>query len=88
MNGRDTPGFGTLKFGGEEFEVAFDWLERKAAGVGYEPAVGALEPFGAMALHATGDLGDADDAAGLKGVRQVGDVVFAFDEGEGFGGGV
>lgn len=70
---------------GEEFELAFDGFEGEAAGVGKRPAEWALKPFGAVVFHATGDLRDADDAAGFKGVRQVGEVVFAFDVGEGFG---
>ena len=35
---------------GEEFELAFDELEGEAAGVGHDPAVGALIPLGAVAL--------------------------------------
>ena len=56
--------------------------------MGERPAEWALKPFGAVALHTIGDLGNADDAAGFEGVRQIGDAVFAFDVGEGFGGGV
>lgn len=76
---------GQLKSRGEEFELAFDGFEGEAAGVGKRPAEWALKPFGAVVFHATGDLRDADDAAGFKGVRQVGEVVFAFDVGERFG---
>jgi len=79
MNRRETPGFGPLKFGGEEFELAFDGFEGETAGVGERPAERALKPFGAVVLDATGDLRNADDAAGFKGVRQIGDAVAALD---------
>ena len=81
-------GFGALKFRAEEFELAFDGHEWKAAGVGEGPAVGALEPFRAVVLDAIGDFSDADDAAGFIEVRKIGDAVFALDGGEGFGRGV
>ena len=71
-----------LKLWLEELELAFDGHEGEALRVGHDPAVGALKPFGAVAFHATGDLGEADDAAGFKGVWQVGDVVFVFDVGQ------
>ena len=35
-----------------------------------------------MTFHAVRDLGDADDAAGFKGARQIGNAVVAFDVGE------
>ncbi len=35
-----------------------------------------------MALHAINDLRNSDDAAGFKGVRQIGDVILTFDVGE------
>jgi hypothetical protein len=79
---------GGLKFRGEEFELAFAEFERQAAGVGERPAERALKPFGTVMLYAIGDLCNADGAAGFKGVRQIGDAVFAFDIGERFGGGV
>jgi len=39
-----------LNLRGEEFELAFDWLEGETRRVGHDPAVGALKPFGAVAL--------------------------------------
>lgn len=72
-------------FRGEKFELAFDGVEGETAGVGERPAERALKPFGAVAFHAIRDFRHADDAAGFKGVRQIGDVVFAFDVGERFG---
>ena len=69
----------------EEFELAFAEFEGQAVGVGERPAEWALKPFGAVVFHAIGDLGNADDAAGLKCVRQIGDAVAAFDVGERFG---
>jgi hypothetical protein len=81
--------FGPIsKLGIEEFELAFDGLEREALRVGHDPAVGALEPLGRVAFHAIGDLRDADDADGFKGVRQICDAVAAFNVGKGFGRGV
>jgi hypothetical protein len=72
----------------EEFELAFAEFEGEAAGVGERPTEWALKPFGAVALDAIRDFCDADDAAGFKGVRQIGDAVAAFDVGERFGRGV
>jgi len=80
--------FSGAEFRGEEFELAFAGFEGEAAGVGERPAERALKPFGAVAFHAIGDLRDADDAAGFKGVRQIGDAVTTFDVGERLGRGV
>jgi len=38
------------KFWGKEFELAFDGFEWEALGVGDDPGVAALKPFGAVAL--------------------------------------
>jgi len=54
------------KLGIKKLELAFDGLERQAAGMGERPTERALKPFGAMALHTIGDLGNADDAAGVE----------------------
>ena len=89
MSGSPVVAFGPKsKLGIEEFELAFDGFEREAAGVGERPAKWALKPFGAVALYAICDFCDADDAAGFKGLRQVGNAVLAFDVGEGLGRGV
>ena len=68
-----------LNIRGEESEVAFDGLEWEALRVGQYPAVGALEPFGAVALDAIRYLREADDGAGFKGVRRIGNAVAALD---------
>lgn len=72
----------------EKLELAFAGFEWQAAGVGERPAERALKPLGRVAFHAIGDLRDADDADGFKGVRQICDAVAAFNVGKGFGRGV
>ena len=62
--------------------MAFDGFEWETAGAGERPAEWDLKPFGAVAFDAIGHLDNAHDAAGFKGVRQVGDAIAAFDVGE------
>ena len=65
-------GWTELNVRGEEFELAFDWLDWEALRAGHDPVLGALKPLGAVILDAIGEFGEA----ARKIVRKTGELEF------------